>query len=168
MAFKVLRAEKIMLLISACLIGEPVRYYGRSCLHTTLKQLFLNKKAHALCPELLGGFTTPRLPAEIVGGTGQDVLDGKAKIMDSSGLDVTKLYLKGAYRTLDIARQIQATCVVLKENSPSCGSQKIYNGTFQGEKITGVGITTALLQRYGFEVISENEIEEWLAAHPLC
>lgn len=138
-----------------------------SCSHTTLKQLFLNKKAHALCPELLGGFTTPRLPAEIVGGTGQDVLDGKAKILDSSGLDVTELYLKGAYRTLDIARQIQATCVVLKENSPSCGSQKIYNGTFQGEKITGVGITTALLQRHGFEVISENEIEEWLTAHPL-
>ncbi|MDC4338980.1 DUF523 domain-containing protein [Acinetobacter baumannii] len=157
-----------MLLISACLIGEPVRYDGRSCLHTKLKQLFLNKKAHALCPELLGGFTTPRLPAEIVGGTGQDVLDGKAKILDSSGLDVTELYLKGAYRTLDIARQIQATCVVLKENSPSCGSQRIYNGTFQGEKITGVGITTALLQRHGFEVISENEIEEWLAAHPLC
>ncbi|EHU2107745.1 DUF523 domain-containing protein [Acinetobacter baumannii] len=156
-----------MLLISACLIGEPVRYDGRSCLHTKLKQLFLNKKAHALCPELLGGFTTPRLPAEIVGGTGQDVLDGKAKILDSSGLDVTELYLKGAYRTLDIARQIQATCVVLKENSPSCGSQKIYNGTFQGEKITGVGITTALLQRHGFEVISENEIEEWLTAHPL-
>lgn len=133
-----------------------------------IKQLFLNKKAHALCPELLGGFTTPRLPAEIVGGTGQDVLNGKAKILDSSGLDVTELYLKGAYRTLDIARQIQATCVVLKENSPSCGSQKIYNGTFQGEKITGVGITTALLQRHGFKVISENEIEEWLTAHPLC
>ncbi|HHX3318521.1 TPA: DUF523 domain-containing protein [Acinetobacter baumannii] len=155
-----------MLLISACLIGEPVRYDGRSCSHTTLKLLFLNKKAHVLCPELLGGFSTPRLPAEIVGGTGQDVLDGKAKILDSSGLDVTELYLKGAYRTLDIARQIQATCVVLKENSPSCGSQKIYNGTFQGEKITGVGITTALLQRHGFEVISENEIEEWLAARP--
>ncbi|EHU1439832.1 DUF523 domain-containing protein [Acinetobacter baumannii] len=155
-----------MLLISACLIGEPVRYDGRSCLHTKLKRLFLNKKVHALCPELLGGFTTPRLPAEIVGGTGQDVLDGKAKILDSSGLDVTELYLKGAYRTLDIARQIQATCVVLKENSPSCGSQRIYNGTFQGEKITGVGITTALLQRHGFEVISENEIEEWLAEHP--
>lgn len=156
-----------MLLISACLIGEPVRYDGRSYLHTTLQQLFLNKKAHALCPELLGGFSTPRLPAEIVGGTGQDVLDGKAKIADSSGLDVTELYLKGAYRTLEIARQIQATCVVLKENSPSCGSQKIYNGTFQGERITGVGITTALLQRHGFEVISENEIEEWLATHPL-
>ncbi len=57
--------------------------------------------------------------------------------------------------------------MVLKENSPSCGSQKIYNGTFQGERITGVGITTALLQRHGFKVISENEIEEWLATHPL-
>lgn len=156
-----------MLLISACLIGEPVRYDGRSCLHSKLQHLFLNKKAHALCPELLGGFSTPRLPAEIVGGTGQDVLDGKAKITDSSGLDVTDLYLKGAYRTLEIAQQIKASYVVLKENSPSCGSQKIYNGTFRGEKITGVGITTALLQRHGFNVISENEIEDWLAAHPL-
>jgi len=57
--------------------------------------------------------------------------------------------------------------VVLKENSPSCGSQKIYNGTFQGEKIVGTGITTALLRRHGFEVISENEIEDWLVEHPL-
>lgn len=156
-----------MLLVSACLIGEPVRYDGKSCLNILLKQLVINKKAHALCPELLGGFSTPRLPAEIVGGTGQDVLNGKAIITDSSGLDVTDLYLKGAYRTLEIAQQIKASCVVLKENSPSCGSQKIYNGTFQGEKIVGTGITTALLQRHGFEVISENEIEEWLATHPL-
>lgn len=156
-----------MLLVSACLIGEPVRYDGKSCLNILLKQLLINKKAHALCPELLCGFTTPRLPAEIVGGTGQDVLDGKAKITDSSGLDVTTLYLKGAYRTLEIAQHIKASCVVLKENSPSCGSQKIYNGTFQGEKIVGTGITTALLQRHGFEVISENEIEDWLAEHPL-
>lgn len=156
-----------MLLVSACLIGEPVRYDGKSCLNILLKQLLINKKAHALCPELLGGFTTPRLPAEIVGGTGQDVLDGKAKITDSSGLDVTTLYLKGAYRTLEIAQHIKASCVVLKENSPSCGSQKIYNGTFQGEKIVGTGITTALLQRHGFKVISENEIEDGLAEHPL-
>ncbi len=66
-----------------------------------------------------------------MGGTGQDVLDGKAKIADSSGLDVTELYLKGAYRTLEIARQIQATCVVLKENSPSCGSQKFITVLFK-------------------------------------
>ncbi|MCG9515987.1 DUF523 domain-containing protein [Acinetobacter sp. WU_MDCI_Abxe161] len=156
-----------MILVSACLIGEPVRYDGKSCPNTILKQLLINKKAQALCPELLGGFTTPRLPAEIVGGTGQDVLDGKAKITDSSGSDVTDLYLKGAYRTLEVAQQIKASCVVLKENSPSCGSQKIYNGTFQGEKIVGTGITTALLRRHGFEVISENEIEDWLVEHPL-
>lgn len=156
-----------MILVSACLTGEPVRYDGKSCSNTLLKQLLLNKKAQSLCPELLGGFTTPRLPAEIVDGTGQDVLDGKAKITDSSGLDVTELYLKGAYRTLEIAQQIKASCVVLKENSPSCGSQKIYNGTFQGEKIVGTGITTALLQRHGFKVISENEIEDWLVEHPL-
>ncbi len=70
-----------------------------------------------------------------MGGTGQDVLDGKAKILDSSGLDVTELYLKGAYRTLDIARQIKATCVVLKENSPSCGSQKFITVLFKVRKL---------------------------------
>ncbi len=124
-----------MLLVSACLIGEPVRYDGKSCPNTRLKQLLINKKAQALCPELLGGFTTPRLPAEIVGGTGQDVLDGKARITDSSGLDVTELYLKGAYRTLEVAQQIKATCVVLKENSPSCGSQKIITVLFKVRKL---------------------------------
>ncbi len=124
-----------MLLVSACLIGEPVRYDGKSCPNTRLKQLLINKKAQALCPELLGGFTTPRLPAEIVDGTGQDVLDGKAKITDSSGLDVTELYLKGAYRTLEVAQQIKATCVVLKENSPSYGSQKFITVLFKVRKL---------------------------------
>lgn len=156
-----------MLLVSACLAGEPVRYDGQACLNSTLKQLIQDKKAQMLCPELLGGFTIPRLPAEISGGTGQDVLSGQARIIDSSGLDVTDLYLTGAYRTLAIAQQIKATCIVLKENSPSCGRHKIYDGTFQGQKINGVGITTALLQQHGFEVISENELDDWLYNHPL-
>ncbi len=68
------------------------------------------------------------------------MLDGKAKILDSSGLDVTELYLKGAYRTLDIARQIQATCVVLKENSPSCGSQKFITVLFKARKLRVLGL----------------------------
>lgn len=86
-------------------------------------------------PRVIRGFTTPRLPAEIVGGTGQDVLDGKAKITDSSGLDVTDLYLKGAYRALEVAQQIKASCVVLKENSPSCGSQKFITVLFKAKKL---------------------------------
>lgn len=74
-----------------------------------------------------------------MGGIGQDVLDGKAKITDSSGLDVTALYLKGAHRTLEIAQQIKASCVVLKENSPSCGSQKFIMGLFK-EKLWELGL----------------------------
>lgn len=114
-------------------------------------------KVQTVCPELLGGFSTPREPAEIVGGDGEDVLDGKAKVFEKSGKDVTELYIQGAIRTLEKAQAIGATMVVLKEYSPSCGSAIIYNGEFKGKKIAGVGVTTALLKRNGIQVVSEDE-----------
>lgn len=116
-----------------------------------------------VCPELLGGFSTPREPAEIVGGDGVDVLEGRARVVERSGRDVTELYIKGAYETLEMARSIQATVVVLKEYSPSCGSSMVYNGEFRNKKVIGHGVTTALLQRNGIQVISENDLAAWLA-----
>ena len=117
-------------------------------------------KAITICPELLGGFSTPREPAEIIGGNGEDVLDGNAKVVDKSGKDVTQLYIKGAYSTLEQAIELNATLVVLKENSPSCGSSTIYNGEFTGKKIMGMGVTSALLKRNGFKVISEEQFAD--------
>ncbi len=114
------------------------------------------------CPELLGGFSTPREPAEIIGGTGEDVLNGTAKIVTASGEDVTELYMEGAAKTLAYAKEINASAVILKENSPSCGSGFIYNGTFSGKKITGSGVTAALLKQAGYRVISENELDDIL------
>src|SRR5690606_14177498 len=113
-----------------------------------------------ICPELLGGLSTPREPAEIIGGDGGDVLDGKAKVVDRAGNDVTIQFIKGAYATLEKAKEINATIVVLKENSPSCGSSRIYNGEFKGEKVAGNGVTAALLKRNGFQVISEEQFVE--------
>lgn len=146
-----------MILISACLAGLNVRYNGTNSLDEKIQKLVLENKAVTVCPELMGGFSTPREPAEIVGGNGHDVLDGKARVVERSGRDVTELYLKGANATLQKAREIGATKVVLKEYSPSCGSAMIYNGEFNGTKLVGVGVTTALLQRHGIKVVSEEQ-----------
>ncbi len=149
-----------MILVSSCLAGLNVRYNGTNSFNSKIAKLVEEKKAVTICPELLGGFSTPREPAEIVGGNGEDVLDGKAKVIEKSGRDVTELYIKGAYATLNKARKINASIVVLKESSPSCGSSMIYNGNFIGEKQKGMGVTSALLLRNGIKVISEEQFAD--------
>ncbi|KOY82956.1 DUF523 domain-containing protein [Lysinibacillus macroides] len=148
-----------MILISACLAGLNVRYNGTNSLDEQIRKLVLENRAVTVCPELMGGFSTPREPAEIVGGNGKDVLDGKAVVVEQSGRDVTELYIRGAYVTLHKALEVGATKVILKEYSPSCGSAMIYNGDFNGTKIAGAGVTTALLQRHGIEVLSEEDFQ---------
>ncbi|MCA1026172.1 DUF523 domain-containing protein [Cytobacillus kochii] len=150
-----------MIVVSACLAGMNVRYNGSNSLDERIQKLLLENQAMTVCPELLGGFTTPREPAEIVGGDGEDVLDGKAKVIEKSGKDVTKQYINGAYATLKKAQELGANTIILKENSPSCGSSVIYNGAFKGEQIVGNGVTTALLRKNGFKVISENNFNEY-------
>ena len=146
-----------MIIVSSCLAGMKVRYNGTDRLDEKIHRLVKEGKAVMVCPELLGGFQTPRLPAEIVGGTGEDVLDGRAMVVDESGCDVTDMYVAGAMETLRIAQEHHAHTVVLKENSPSCGSRAIYNGTFSGTKIAGAGVTAALLRRHGITVLSEED-----------
>lgn len=151
-----------MIVVSSCLAGLPVRYNGTDSLHEEIRRLVSEEKALALCPELLGGFVTPREPAEIVGGDGYDVLDGRAKVLEKSGQDVTAQYITGAQRTLQIVKEVQAKAVILKENSPSCGSALIYDGQFHNQRLAGCGVTTALLRRHGIEVISEADAADWL------
>ncbi|MDQ0202282.1 2-thiouracil desulfurase family protein [Neobacillus ginsengisoli] len=151
-----------MILVSSCFAGLDVRYNGTNCLNDKISKLVEENKAITICPELLGGFSTPREPAEIIGGNGEDVLDGNAKVVDKSGKDVTQLYIKGAYSTLEQAIELNATLVVLKENSPSCGGSTIYNGEFTGKKIMGMGVTSALLKRNGLKVISEEQFADTL------
>lgn len=151
-----------MILVSSCLAGMKVRYNGTDSLDVHIQKLVEEKKAVTICPELLGGFMTPREPAEIVGGTGEDVLNGTARVIEFSGNDVSDMYIKGAYEALHIAREVNATLIVLKENSPSCGSAAIYNGAFENCKIAGNGVTAALLKKEGFKVISEEQVSEIL------
>lgn len=144
-----------MILVSACLAGFDVKYNGSHNLNEKIKKWFNEKKAIPICPEVLGGLSIPREPAEIVGGEGGDVLDGHAKVITNNGIDVTEQFIKGANETLKIALDLNATMVILKERSPSCGSSMIYSGEFNGNKKRGTGVTAALLKRNGIQVLSE-------------
>ncbi|QYA40510.1 DUF523 domain-containing protein [Macrococcoides caseolyticum] len=146
-----------MILISSCLVGHPVRYDGRSKTHEVMMRLIDMKKAIHACPEMLGGLTVPRAPAEIVGGDGDDCLDGNARVVTIHGTDVTAEFIAGAKQTLQYCIDYNVSIVVLKADSPSCGSDQIYDGSFNGKLKTGSGVTAALLRRHGIHVISEAE-----------
>lgn len=146
-----------MILVSGCLCGVNCKYDGGNNLNEEILNLLKEGKAIIVCPEQLGGLTTPRVPSEIVGGTGKDVLEGKAKVMGKNGVDVTEAFLKGAYETLKIAKEIKPEYVILKAKSPSCGFGTIYAGKFNGEKQEGNGVTCELLLQNGFKVKTEND-----------
>lgn len=140
--------------ISACLLGVRCRYDGGDSRNETAIKQSETVKLIPVCPEEAGGLSTPRPPAEIVGGDGSDVLDGKAKVMTVDGTDVTEAYLKGAHHALQVAQLHGATQMILKVRSPSCGCGDIYDGTFSGTLMSGDGVTTALLKRHGITITS--------------
>lgn len=147
-----------LFLVSACLLGLPCRYDGGSCPVPALQSLAARGRAIPICPEVSGGLPTPRPPAEIQGGDGQDVLDGRARVVRQDGTDVSAAFIAGAQAALDLARRCGIERAVLKAHSPSCGVGLIYDGTFQGRLTRGDGVTAALLQREGIAVITE---EDW-------
>lgn len=154
------RSDLPKVLVSACLLGQPVRYDGRSSGHPDLLQLWQQQgRVVPLCPEVAGGLPTPRPPAEIPGGQGGAVLDGEARVVTVQGEDVSAEFLAGARLALELVRRHGIRVAVLKSGSPSCGNRKVYDGTFSGSKIDGEGVTSALLRREGVQVFSELELE---------
>lgn len=151
-----------MLIVSACLAGVKCKYNGKDNFTPLLQELLSREEVQLVCPEQLGGLSTPRVPAEIRGGSGEDVLSGSAKVMTQTGCDVTAEFIRGARETLRIACLLGARGAILKESSPSCGSSMIYDGTFQGQKKPGQGVTAALLRREGLTIWSENDLESLL------
>ncbi|GAA0085073.1 DUF523 domain-containing protein [Clostridium sp. CTA-7] len=147
-----------MYLISGCLCGVNCKYSGGNNLNSKCVDLFREGKAILVCPEQLGGLPTPRTPAEIQGNS-EEVLNGNHKVLTKDNADVTEEFLKGAYETLNIAKLTNANKAILKDGSPSCGVNYIYDGNFNGKKIEGMGITTAILKNNGIEVISDIDLE---------
>ncbi|TYB38790.1 DUF523 domain-containing protein [Actinomadura chibensis] len=148
------------ILVSSCLVGRPVRYDGaaKPVGGELVERWRTEGRLVPFCPEVSGGLSVPRPPAEIVGGDGHAVLDGTARVRTDGGADVTAEFLRGARQALDAARRTGARIALLKEGSPSCGSNRVYDGTFTGTSIPGEGVTTALLEREGIRVFSENDL----------
>ncbi|MBE6566794.1 MAG: DUF523 domain-containing protein [Ruminococcaceae bacterium] len=138
------------ILVSACLLGEPCRYDGKSKPCERVIALKNTYNLIPICPEVMGGLPTPRTPSEICG----------ERVLMKDGRDVTENYNRGAQKALEIARENACTVAILKEKSPSCGSGLIHNGSFDGGLVKGDGITTQLLKQNGIRVLGESEITE--------
>lgn len=140
-----------MILVSACLAGINCRYDGKNTYQQSLEKLIETGKVVLVCPEQLGGLSTPRYPAEIK-GTGE--------VIDTSGKDVTFEFNKGAIETLKIANLMKCKYAILKKNSPSCGFGEVYDGTFSKTKKEGNGITAELLNKNGIKIYNEENFRE--------
>lgn len=154
-------------LVSACLLGQAVRYDGRDkrCDDTILQHWLAENRVVAFCPEQAGGLPTPRPPAEIADGAGGlAVLASRARVVDATAADVSAAFVAGARQALALARAENIGIAVLKEGSPSCGSGFIYDGSFSGSTLPGAGVTAVLLRQAGLQVFNEHQLAEARAA----
>lgn len=152
------------ILVSACLLGYPCRYDGAAKPCQKVINLGKDNILIPVCPEQLGGLSTPRLPSE------RQFENGKAKpaidkdgavegcVLMKDGTDASENYVRGAYIALDVANENDVDFAVLKAGSPSCGHGLIYDGSFSGKKVPGNGITADLLESMGIKVLSEDEL----------
>jgi uncharacterized protein YbbK (DUF523 family) len=142
--------EKESVLISACLLGENVKYDGKNNLIelSLLEKLKSKYNLIPICPEVDGKLPIPRVPSEIV----------EDKVFNKNGKDVTKNFKLGATLALQTAQTHNCKKAILKSNSPSCGKDQVYDGTFSKTLKAGFGITSALLVKNGIKVLDENDI----------
>ena len=146
-----------MIIVSACLLGENCKYSGGNNKSENVIKYLEDKEYILVCPEQLGGLSTPRNPSEIItygNKDGNDVLSGCTKVLSNKGIDVTKNFIQGAEETLKIAKEHNAKTAILKAGSPSCG----YKKTFLGNKIQGMGVTAAILNKENIALLDEDDI----------
>ncbi len=138
------------LMISACLLGENVKYNGGNNQNDLLLRLVKNHTVIPVCPEVLGGLPVPRIPAEIVNGT----------VTNRNGESVDGAFRAGAEKALALAKQEKPDLIILQSRSPSCGVKEIYDGTFSGTLVPGMGVFAALAKEAGFKVIDIEDVKE--------
>jgi len=144
--------NKKCILVSACLLGVPSRYDGKSKTNNLAIQLVEFFNVIPICPESDSGLPTPRDPSEIVGD----------KVLSSKGKDVTSFFERGAQMALAQAKKYNVQLAVLQEKSPSCGFKSIHNGLFDGGMVKGQGLTTKLLLENNIQVIPDTNLEAFI------
>ena len=140
-------AVKIM--VSACLTGENCKYSGGNNRNEKVLAFLAGHEVIPVCPEVMGGLPTPRIPAEIVSG----------KVTRRDGVSVDEEYRRGAQMCLEIALREKPDLVIFQSRSPSCGVNFRYDGTFTGTLTEGSGVTAQLLKENGFRVMDAEEVE---------
>ena len=150
------------ILISSCLLGKMVRYNGGHCYNSNqiLRNWHETNILVPFCPEVSSGLPTPRLAAELQNFEITKMLSGEVNVMDKNHNNITNYYHDGAQKALQLCMNLTIKMAILKEYSPSCGVQQIYDGSFSGTKINGMGVTTFLLKQFNIEVFSEFQLHE--------
>lgn len=138
------------ILVSACLLGKNCKYNGGNNLNQGVLDFVEGHEVIGVCPEQLGGLSTPRLPAEIVDGV----------VTNKEGVSVDAEFRKGAQSALAAALENKVDLVILQSRSPSCGVKEIYDGNFSGKKIKGQGVFAKLLSAHGIKVLDAEDVAE--------
>jgi uncharacterized protein YbbK (DUF523 family) len=139
------------ILVSGCLFGDHVRYDDGDvpCLDARFLKWKSEGRLIPVCPEVFGGLAIPRPDSQRVGD----------RILACTGPDVTKEYTDGALEALRLAKEHAVAFAIMKEDSPSCGSKFIYDGSFTDTKKAGVGLAVEYLLKAGFVVFDEEELD---------
>ncbi len=140
------------ILVSACLLGINCRYDGSGTADDKVMQLLEKHHCIPICPEQMGGLSTPRLPAELQGN----------QVKTVCGEDVTQAFINGAEEVAKLATLFKCTYAILKERSPSCGYGQVYDGSFSGQLIEGSGLTAKRLEAMGLTILGETKVDALL------
>ena len=138
------------LLVSSCLLGNNVKYNGKNNYAADIEKIKNKYNIIVVCPEVMGGLPIPRIPSEILND----------RVVNKEGVDVTNNFYAGANIALELVKKYNIKKALLKEGSPSCGSNYIYDGTFSGTKVEGQGITAKELSKLGVKIYNEKQIED--------
>ncbi len=151
-----------LILVSACLLGERVRYDGGcKSVHDPLLERWLREgRCLPFCPEVAGGLPVPRPPAELQYGDVARVLRGDGVVHRADGHLVTNAFLRGAEQALACCRRHGVRMAILKERSPSCAIHEVYDGTFAARRVAGMGVTARLLLQHGVQLFNETSLQD--------
>lgn len=135
--------------VSACLVGKNTKYDGKNNYNEKVIEYLKDKEYVLICPEVMGGLPTPRVPSEIISN----------KVINKENKDVTDNFVLGANKALELLKENNVEILILKSKSPSCGYKKVYDGTFSNTLINGNGVFTKLALEKGFIIYTEKDIE---------
>jgi uncharacterized protein YbbK (DUF523 family) len=136
------------IVVSACLLGRNCKYNGGNNLNERVIEYVRGKDVIEVCPEVLAGLGTPRIPIEIVDGV----------IMSRDGRCVDGALREAIAKILDGLRGEEIECAILKSRSPTCGVKQVYDGTFSGVLVDGMGALAEALANAGYKVIDCEDI----------